>query len=119
MNHAAQCLVRGLLAGVLLPSPALAQNPTIAGDWVYRRELRDLPGQSSRDMSPRGRGYFTPLYLPGFDNFNGPSRAYSPIFNAPGSAPAFRQRERIEAPRLQSRYRPARNRGLFRNRRAY
>lgn len=34
---------------------------TSSPDWVYRREWRDLQGQSYTDIIPRGRGYFTPL----------------------------------------------------------
>ncbi len=53
--------------------------------WPRYREFRDMPGQSYTDMTPTGRkGYFVPLPSPGLDDMgNGPSMAYSPIFNAP------------------------------------
>ncbi len=79
---------------VLAPFALMASSAASHGqllrprnDWVYYRELHDQMGQSYSDVGPRGRGYYTPLFLPGIDDFNGPSRAYSPIFNAPQAAP--------------------------------
>jgi hypothetical protein len=72
----------------LLPtSNAKAQLFQPRNDWVRRRALADLRGQSYSDEGPGGRGYYTPMYLPGFDDTNGPSRAYMPIFNAPQAIP--------------------------------
>jgi hypothetical protein len=36
---------------------------------------------------PRGFGYYTPLYLPGHDNFTGPSPAYDPAIGSLLGAP--------------------------------
>jgi hypothetical protein len=56
--------------------------------WPSYRMRHDLTGQSYSDIGPGGRtGYYTPMFLPGIDDFNGPSRAYTPIFNAPQAAP--------------------------------
>ena len=54
-------------------------------NWPRFREYRDLSGQSYTDTTPTGRkGYFVPLTSPGLDDLgNGPSMAFSPIFNAP------------------------------------
>jgi hypothetical protein len=59
------------------------------GGWPRYREYRDLAGQSYTDVTPSGRrGYFVPLPSPGYDDIgNGPSMAYSPIFNAPQTLP--------------------------------
>lgn len=68
-------------------SNASAQIFRQRNDWPTYRTLRDLQGQSYSDVGPAGRGYYTPMWLPGIDDTNGPSRAYSPIFNAPQAAP--------------------------------
>jgi hypothetical protein len=61
------------------------QGAQVSMSWPRYREYRDLPGQSYVDTTPTGRrGYFVPLPMPGYDDIgNGPSRAFSPIFNAP------------------------------------
>lgn len=57
--------------------------------WPRYREYRDAAGQSYSDTGPTGRrGYYVSLGSPGFDDWgNGPSMAYSPIFNAPAPLP--------------------------------
>ena len=79
-----------LLAGIAAMSACSQSHAQLfrqRNDPVYERAVRDLQGQSYTAMGPRGRGYYTPMVLPGIDDFNGPSRAYSPIFNAPQAAP--------------------------------
>ncbi len=57
--------------------------------WPRNRAYRDFTGQSYVDRTPNGRtGYFVNLGIPGYDDIgNGPSMAYSPIFNAPAPLP--------------------------------
>jgi hypothetical protein len=81
-----------------LPAPAAfaqlglfggGQGGSYPGGWPRYRQYRDLAGQSYSDVTPTGRrGYFVSLGSPGFDDIgNGPSMAYSPIFNAPRPLP--------------------------------
>lgn len=65
-----------------------------SGDsFASARFARDLAGQSYTAPLGLGRmGYYTPLPQPGFDERgNGPSMAYSPVFNVlPSSAASQR-----------------------------
>jgi hypothetical protein len=80
---------------ILLASPAADAQVLLGGgqgaafSWPRYRSYRDFAGQSYSDITPTGRsGYYVSLGIPGYDDIgNGPSMAYSPIFNAPAPLP--------------------------------